>query len=215
MFTGIVEEIGEVTKVIKSRSSFKISVKANKVLEGTKIGDSVCTNGVCLTVCNIEDSIFTVDIMDETLKKSSLREIKIGNKVNLERAVVVNGRLDGHIVTGHIDGTGSILKIDHKTNGIWVYVSCKNNILEGIVDKGSITIDGVSLTIAYLDNTSFAVSLIPHTYKNTLFSLKKVGDIVNLECDIIGKYVYKFFLNKSNKKSNLINENFLIENGFM
>lgn len=215
MFTGIVEEIGEVTNIMTSRNNFKLSIKANKVLEGTKIGDSICTNGVCLTVCKIENKIFTVDVMDETLNKSSLSEVKVGTKVNLERALAVNGRLDGHIVTGHIDGTGTISKIDHNANGVWVYVSCKNYILEGMVQKGSITIDGVSLTIAYLDDTSFAVSLIPHTYKNTLFSLKVVGDVVNLECDIIGKYVYKFFSNKSNKKSNLINENFLVENGFM
>lgn len=215
MFTGIIEEIGIISNITQGKSVYKLSISATKVLNNLKIGDSVSTNGTCLTVCNIEENIFTVDVMKETLRRTNLQRLKIGSKVNLERALSANGRLDGHIVTGHIDGTGFIKKISKEENAVWIYVGCSKEILNGIVQKGSIAIDGVSLTVAYLDDSCFGVSLIPHTFKNTLFSEQRLGTEVNLECDIIGKYVYKFWENKKSEKTNSINKSFLIENGFM
>lgn len=194
MFTGIVEEIGIVEKI----SSGKMQIKASTVLENTKIGDSISVNGVCLTVTDLFDSNFTVDVMNETLSRSSLGNLSKGSKVNLERAMLLNGRFGGHIVSGHIDGTGIIEKIESDGNAVWFYIKTDKKILKYIIEKGSVCIDGISLTVAKVTNSYFAVSVIPHTQKVTNLAEKKVGDFVNLENDVIGKYVEKL-MNFENK----------------
>ncbi|MBQ6056867.1 MAG: riboflavin synthase [Treponema sp.] len=188
MFTGIVEETGIVDGLELNSNSALIKIRAEKVLEGTKTGDSIAVNGVCLTVTDIKGSTFTADIMAETMRRTNLGSLKKGQKVNLERAMAADGRFGGHIVSGHIDGTGVISKIRDEQNARWIYIKAPAGILHLIVQKGSIAIDGISLTVAYLDDESFAVSLIPHTQKETTLAGKKTGDTVNLENDIIAKY---------------------------
>ena len=188
MFTGIVEETGIVDGLELNSNSALIKIRAEKVLEGTKTGDSIAVNGVCLTVTDIKGSTFTADVMAETMRRTNLGSLKKGQKVNLERAMAADGRFGGHIVSGHIDGTGVISKIRDEQNAKWIYIKAPAGILHLIVQKGSIAIDGISLTVAYLDDESFAVSLIPHTQKETTLASKKTGDTVNLENDIIAKY---------------------------
>ena len=186
MFTGIIEECGRVKSLTISGSSGKIIIGAFKVLEETNIGDSIAVNGVCLTVTDIGRNEFTADIMAETARRSSLSKLKPGESVNLERAMSANG---GHIVSGHIDGTGTIVSKIEEENAVWVQISTSSAILRLIVEKGSIAIDGISLTVAKVSESDFSVSIIPHTAKETTLLNKKSGDIVNLENDIIGKYV--------------------------
>ncbi len=189
MFTGIIEECGRVKSLTISGSSGKIIIGAFKMLEGTNIGDSIAVNGVCLTVTDIGRNEFTADIMAETARRSSLSKLKPGESVNLERAMSANGRFGGHIVSGHIDGTGTIVSKIEEENAVWVQISTSSAILRLIVEKGSIAIDGISLTVAKVSESDFSVSIIPHTAKETTLLNKKSGDIVNLENDIIGKYV--------------------------
>lgn len=218
MFTGIVEEVGEIRGIKKGEKSSILSIKANKVIEDVKLGHSICTNGVCLTVTNIYGNIFDADVMAETLRRSNLGELKVGSKVNLERALSAKGRFGGHIVSGHIDGVGKIVSLEKEDNAIWVTIEAKENILQYIVEKGSIAIDGISLTVAYVDDKVFKVSVIPHTGKETILLSKTSEDTVNLECDVIGKYVEKLLTFQSGKKiekKDSINEDFLKENGFL
>lgn len=218
MFTGIVEEVGEIRGIKKGEKSSILSIKANKVIEDVKLGHSICTNGVCLTVTNIYGNIFDADVMAETLRRSNLGELKVGSKVNLERALSAKGRFGGHIVSGHIDGVGKIVSLEKEDNAIWVTIEAKENILQYIVEKGSIAIDGISLTVAYVDDKVFKVSVIPHTGKGTILLSKTIEDTVNLECDVIGKYVEKLLTFQSGKKiekKDSINEDFLKENGFL
>lgn len=218
MFTGIVEEVGEIRGIKKGEKSSILSIKANKVIEDVKLGHSICTNGVCLTVTNIYGNIFDADVMAETLRRSNLGELKVGSKVNLERALSAKGRFGGHIVSGHIDGVGKIVSLEKEDNAIWVTIEAKENILQYIVEKGSIAIDGISLTVAYVDDKVFKVSVIPHTGKETILLSKTIEDTVNLECDVIGKYVEKLLTFQSGKKiekKDSINEDFLKENGFL
>ncbi|GKU26804.1 riboflavin synthase [Clostridium folliculivorans] len=215
MFTGLVEEIGRVESVVKSAKSASIIIKAKTVLEGVKLGDSICTNGVCLTVTSFDSSRFTIDAMAETMRRSNLKNLSPGDEVNLERALSVGDRLGGHIVSGHIDGMGTIEDYEREDNAVWITVGTSPDILRYIVQKGSIAIDGVSLTVAYVDDSVFKVSIIPHTKDVTTLLRKKIGDKVNLECDMIGKYIEKFLGAKGNapvKKD--IDLNFLSENGF-
>jgi riboflavin synthase len=191
MFTGIIEELGTVRSVSLSGNSGKISIKAKKVLENTKIGDSIAVNGVCLTVVTLLPDGFTADIMAETVRRSSLGKCGPGDNVNLERAMAADGRFGGHIVAGHIDGIGTVASLKKEENAVWVTISAPPGILKYIIEKGSIAIDGVSLTVAYVDDTCFKVSVIPHTAKETTLLTKNVGDIVNLENDMVGKYVEK------------------------
>lgn len=191
MFTGIIEELGKVRSISISGNSGTISVKAKKVLENTKIGDSIAVNGVCLTVISIQPDGFTADIMAETVRRSSLGKCSPGDPVNLERAMAADGRFGGHIVAGHIDGTGTVLSLKKEENAVWVTVNTPPEILKYIIEKGSIAIDGVSLTVAYVDDSCFKVSIIPHTAKETILLSKQPGDIVNLENDMVGKYVEK------------------------
>lgn len=191
MFTGIIEEIGKIKKISLAGKSGSLEIEANKVLEDTKIGDSIAVNGVCLTVTSIEKGSFTADVMAETLRRSGLGLLVAGAGVNLERAMAANGRFGGHIVSGHIDGTGTIKKMQREENAVWVHIKTSPEILNLIVEKGSITIDGISLTVAGLGENEFSVSLIPHTAQETTLLSKKAGDTVNLENDIVGKYVEK------------------------
>lgn len=216
MFTGIVEEMGQIRSIVRGASSAVLSIEANLILEDLKIGDSVAVNGVCLTATSIGAGGFTADVMHETLNRSSLGALQKGSHVNLERAMIANGRFGGHIVSGHIDGTGTIGSIQKDDNALWYTILADAKLLRYIVEKGSVTIDGISLTVADVQSDRFAVSLIPHTAKVTVLGEKRTGDIVNLETDIIGKYVEKLMkpaVEETKQKSGITLE-FLAENGF-
>lgn len=192
MFTGIIEEIGHVSSIKRGAKSVVLTIKAKEVMEGTKLGDSIAVNGVCLTVTSLTAAGFMADVMHESMERSSLSKLKIGDAVNLERAMLAGGRFGGHIVSGHIDGMGKIEKIRQDDNAYWYKITASSEIINCIVMKGSITIDGISLTVAGFDDTSFSVSIIPHTRANTVLANRKVGDLVNLENDIVGKYIQRF-----------------------
>lgn len=216
MFTGLVEEIGKVLKINKNQYSASITLQANKVLENIQIGDSISTNGVCLTVTQFNSESFTVDVMPETIRRSSLKNLKYGSKVNLERALKIGDRLGGHIVSGHIDGVGIIKNFEKDDNATWVTISVENKIIKYIIEKGSVAIDGISLTVAYVDEQIFQVSIIPLTNNETTLTSKKMGDEVNIECDIVGKYIERFinFSTDKTSKSN-VDIDFLKTNGFI
>lgn len=217
MFTGIIEEIGTIKNINTNGVSAQLNIASNLVLEGTKIGDSIAVNGVCLTVTSLTSNSFTADIMAETLRRSNLGNLLPQSKVNLERAMIANGRFGGHIVSGHIDGTGTIIETKPEGNAVWVKIKTSSEILKYIIQKGSITIDGISLTVAKITDQDFSVSIIPHTAENTTLLQKKVGEVVNLENDIVGKYVEKLlsFQNKNQEKpQSRITEEFLRQNGF-
>lgn len=218
VFTGIIEEVGVIQGVKRGEKSSKLLIKGHKILEGTNIGDSISTNGVCLTACSIYGDAFEADVMAETLRRSNLGDLKVGSKVNLERALSAKGRFGGHIVSGHIDGIGKIVSLKREDNAVWVTIKTTEEVLRYIVEKGSIAIDGISLTVAYVDSQTFKVSIIPHTGDETTLLNKDLGETVNLECDVIGKYVEKLLGIKKDtsiNKSESISEKFLIENGFM
>lgn len=191
MFTGIVEEIGTVKSLKKGQKSAEIIVQCNVICEDLKLGDSVATNGVCLTVTSLDSTYFSADIMFETLKKTNLGELRIGSTVNLERAMGIDSRFGGHIVSGHIDGVGKIVSIKKEEIAFVYTVRTQENLLRYVIEKGSIAIDGISLTVVSVDKFTFTVSIIPHTAKETILSQKKEGDTVNLEMDVVGKYVEK------------------------
>lgn len=218
MFTGIVEEIGSIKGISKGANSAVLTLSAKKVLEDVNLGDSIAVNGVCLTVTSYRQDEFTVDVMHETMDRSSLSSLKAGSKVNLERAMMANGRFGGHIVSGHIDGTGKIVSVKKDDNAVWYQISADKKILKYIIEKGSITIDGISLTVAKVTDRDFSVSIIPHTLKNTILAYKSEGHIVNLENDCIAKYVEKLmnFGNLDSKQENKheITREFLLKNGF-
>lgn len=201
MFTGIIEETGTIKALSLSGSSGEIAVGAKKVLEGTKVGDSIAVNGICLTVTSIQKDGFTADVMAETVRRSSLSKAAGGDRVNLERAMAADGRFGGHIVSGHIDGTGVIRSLRREENAVWVEICAAQEILDLIVEKGSICIDGISLTVASVDGSAFCVSVIPHTGEETTLLKKKPGDLVNLENDVIGKYVRKFLVGEREEKA--------------
>lgn len=192
MFTGIVEELGRVRSISRGEKSAVLSVQASRVLEGTAVGDSIAVNGVCLTVTSLGGGQFCADVMAETLRRSALGELRPGGEVNLERAMAADGRFGGHLVSGHIDGTGRILSLTPEDNAVWVEIGAERRILKYIVEKGSIAIDGISLTVAGLTDSSFSVSVIPHTGAETTLLGKPPGALVNLENDIVGKYVERF-----------------------
>ena len=212
MFTGIIEEIGTVRRIEHGAKGARLTIQANTVLEDTRIGDSIATNGVCLTVVSMTGDSFSADVMAESLRRSSLGTLQGGSPVNLERAMAANGRFGGHIVSGHIDGTGTIASQKREDNAVWVKIKTPALLLRYIVEKGSIAIDGVSLTVAAVTDTDFSVSIIPHTGAQTILLGKKPGDPVNLECDVIGKYVEKL---TAPHKTGGISTNFLAENGFL
>ena len=201
IFTGIIEELGVVKSIAINGASGCITIKAKKVLEGTQLGDSIAVTGTCLTVTSINSDGFSADVMAETVKRTSLSQVGKGDLVNLERAMILNGRFGGHIVSGHIDGTGTITKYTKEENAIWVTIKAPDEILDLIVEKGSICIDGISLTVATVSDQDFQVSIIPHTAKETTLIHKKVGSLVNLENDIVGKYIKKLMENNQEEQA--------------
>lgn len=231
MFTGIIEEIGKIKSIKKGKSSAILEIAAEKILEDVHLGDSIAVNGVCLTVTSFGDKWFKVDVMHESMNRSSLSVLRSGSHVNLERAMAANGRFGGHIVSGHVDGMGTVQSVVRDDNAVWYTIKAAPAIMKYIVEKGSITIDGISLTVAKVTSENFAVSIIPHTLKETILAEKRPGDVVNLENDMIGKYVERFvtigaesiYSNQfgaskngpsREKSSSGITMDFLIKNGF-
>lgn len=202
MFTGLVEEVGVIQNIRKGAKSAILTIGCSAVLEGTKVGDSIMTNGVCLTVTSLGATYYMADVMSETLNRSNLAELRPGGRVNLERAMPADGRFGGHIVSGHIDGTGTISEIRPDDNAVWYTIKADKNILLYIVEKGSIAIDGISLTVAYVDDDCFKVSVIPHTREVTALGEKRIGDTVNLENDVVGKYIEKL-MNRKEEPTNV------------
>lgn len=218
MFTGIIEEVGVLKQIKHGVKSSILTVQAKRVLEDTNIGDSIATNGVCLTVVKLNSDSFEADVMAESLRRTNLGNLKSGDEINLERALTPSTRMGGHIVSGHVDGTGTIKSFVKEDNAVLVTINTEYNILRYIIEKGSIAIDGISLTVVSVDSQKFVVSLIPHTGEQTILLRKKAGDTVNLECDLIGKYVERLIsmpAKDSNNDTGKLNENFLKENGFL
>jgi riboflavin synthase len=214
MFTGIIEELGTVGAMDRRSDSIRLTIEAKKVLEGTQLGDSIAVNGICLTVTSLGPSYFTADVMHETMRRTGLADVRNGSQVNLERALQVGSRLGGHIVSGHIDGVGRIISIT--TDGIAkvIRIGIPDTMAPFIVEKGSIAIDGISLTVAAVTPDSFTVSIIPHTMANTTLLTKREGSIVNLETDMIGKYVHNFTVDYTQRGKGKLTLEKLIENGF-
>lgn len=214
MFTGIIEEVGKVQAIKKGTRSFALTIEAKKVLEDIQLGDSMAVNGVCLTTTSFGRSFFTADVMHETLNRSSLGRLKVGSFVNLERAMAVNGRFGGHLVLGHTDGSGIISKIQKDDISIRYTVKAAPDIMRYIIEKGSITIEGISLTVTHVTHDDFIVSVIPHTAQNTNLSRKGIGDIVNIENDCLGKYVEKILGHRKQNPSSPITKEFLMKLGY-
>ncbi len=208
MFTGIIEEIGKILSITDK----KMEISAKTVLTDTRIGDSIAVNGVCLTVTDIKKQSFAADISPETYKVTALDEMKAGDTVNLERAMPANGRFGGHVVTGHIDGIGKVTKLQKLGDFYNLYIEIHPNQTKYTIQKGSIAINGISLTIAEVTNNLIKIAVIPHTFENTSLSEIKCGDNVNIETDIMAKYVEKFLSTSDNKSG--ISMEFLRENGF-
>ena len=220
MFTGLIEEVGTIRNIRRGQRSCVLTIGCRDVLENSSVGDSIAVNGVCLTVTGIGRGSYTADVMAETMNRSSLGCLSPGERVNLERAMPADGRFGGHIVSGHIDGTGTVQAVEQDDNAVWYTITTAPELLRYIVEKGSITIDGISLTVATVNESCFRVSVIPHTQQVTALRDRGIGDIVNLECDIIGKYVEKLLTlplsaadAKERPKSGLTEE-FLLEHGF-
>jgi riboflavin synthase len=216
MFTGIIEEIGTMRRIDRQGQALILTIGAKKILEDIHLGDSIAVNGVCLTVVAFQDQEFSVDVMPETFRSTNLAKLKTGSRVNLERAMQAGGRYGGHIVQGHVDGTAVIIGKDREENAV-VY-RCRpltGRLTRYIVPKGSITIDGISLTVVDTKEGTFSVSIIPHTLAETILNDKGPGDTVNIECDIIGKYIEHFLKVPDEPEGSGLSETFLTENGFM
>ena len=211
MFTGIIEEVGTVEHI----SAGSLGIKAETVLSDVRMGDSIAVNGVCLTVTSFDKRHFTADVMPETIRRSALRELKKGSPVNLERALSLTSRLGGHIVSGHIDGVVEVLSFTDEGNAVLLKVRAEAGLLRYIVEKGSVALDGISLTVAAVTEKDFTVSLIPHTRDVTNLSSKKKGSPINIETDIIGKYVEKMLSGGERLAPQTgITREFLLQNGF-
>ncbi|GLC83325.1 riboflavin synthase [Lacrimispora brassicae] len=215
MFTGIIEEIGVLKEVRKSVHSSVLTIQGRVIFDDLCIGDSVAVNGVCLTAAGLSSNTFQADVMHETLNRSSLGRLRPGTAVNLERAMPANGRFGGHMVSGHIDGVGRVKAIQTDDNAIWYTIAADSSILRYIVEKGSIAVDGISLTVAAVTASDFSLSAIPHTVKSTILSQKKAGDPVNLENDLVGKYIEKFMDSPpEQERSRGITKEFLTKSGY-
>lgn len=215
IFTGLIEEIGEVLAIENSSTSLKLKIKCTKVLENAKIGDSIATNGVCLTATWLGENFFTADCMYETVKRTNLKRLKVGDRVNLEKSITLATPLGGHLVTGDVDCEGKIIDIIPEGIAKIYLIELERDYLKYIVQKGRITIDGASLTVMRLDEKSLGVSLIPHTQEKIILGSKKIGDLVNIETDLIGKYIERFMnFGKENIEKKGISLEFLLENGF-
>lgn len=189
MFTGIVEEIGHIHHISKARQSERLVISCKKVLEGTKIGDSIAVNGTCLTVTAMDSSSFAADVTPETMRRTAFSLFRPGTPVNLERALRLSDRLGGHIMMGHVDGTGRILSMEKEDNAVNITISPERKWMRYIIEKGSVAVDGISLTVAERTESAFSIALIPHTGSETALLMKHAGDVVNIECDYLGKYV--------------------------
>ncbi|WP_242219015.1 riboflavin synthase [Bacillus cereus group sp. BfR-BA-01380] len=214
MFTGIVEELGTIANMQQTGDAMKLTISAQTILADVNLGDSIAVNGICLTVTSFTPHSFTVDAMPETMRATSLQSLSRGRAVNLERAMSANGRFGGHFVTGHIDGTGTITDKKRSYNAVYYKIQLPNELLRYCLQKGSVAIDGTSLTIFGVDESSITISLIPHTLSQSVIGTKTAGDIVNIECDMIGKYIERFITQPTSKKSS-ITESFLQDNGFL
>lgn len=210
MFTGIIEEVGRVARI----GGGSLLIDCQKVLEDVHLGDSIAVNGVCLTVTHFDGASFTADVMPETVRRTSLAELKKGSPVNLERALTLASRLGGHIVSGHIDGTGEIVNFADEGNAILMTVNAESALLRYIVEKGSVALDGISLTVASVTDHDFTVSLIPHTREVTNLGSKKLGSPINIETDVLGKYVEKMLGGSKAPTKSTMTLDFLRENGF-
>lgn len=224
MFTGIIEEVGEVVSVNRGKVSSKLKIKGSRIFDDINLGDSIAVNGVCLTASALDRNTFEADVMAETLRRTNLGTFGPGTKVNLERAMAAGGRFGGHIVSGHIDGTGRISAMVREENAVWVTILTDAGILKYIIEKGSVAIDGISLTVAEVGAGYFKVSIIPHTGEETILLKKRAGDVVNLENDVVGKYVEHLMNFTAAKQeqtgtadsgSGRISAGFLAENGFI
>lgn len=217
MFTGIIEEVGTIGAIERRGAGSRIRVNARAVLEGTQVGDSISTNGVCLTVTTLGADHFTADVMPETISRTSFAQMGPGDPVNLERAAALGARLGGHLVSGHIDGTGTIASIQQDSEAMRVFVNAPDAITAGIVEKGSVALEGISLTVTALDPRGFEVSLIPHTFAHTNLGTLRPGSLVNIENDIIGKYVFRALAlaqDTERDAPSTLTLQTLIENGF-
>lgn len=212
MFTGLVEDIGIIKAVQSDRDSMKITVQSAKITEDVKLGDSIAVNGVCLTVTNFTQQQLTMDVMPETVKATNLHQLAIGDSVNLERAMPANGRFGGHFVAGHVDGVGKILRKRPVANAVYIDIEMSEELTNFCIPKGSITIDGTSLTLFHVEAKSVTISLIPHTYKETVLGMKRVGAIVNIETDLVGKYIIGQL--KTGQTTSAITRDYLAQHGF-
>ena len=211
MFTGIIEELGTVEQISQSTQTMELAIRASKILEDVKLGDSIAVNGVCLTVKQFTSNSFLADVMPETVKATSLQQLTVGMHVNLERAMLANGRFGGHIVSGHVDGVAIIKRKRPVANAVYVDLAMDRTLVAQCIEKGSITVDGISLTIFNMTDTLITISLIPHTYEQTVLGYKKAGDVVNIETDLIGKYVKKHLQNQT---ASTITKDLLQRTGF-
>lgn len=212
MFTGIIEDIGTVKTLQSDRRSMEITVISPKIVADVKLGDSIAVNGVCLTVTHYNDQELTMDVMPETVKATNLQQLTVGNAVNLERAMPANGRFGGHFVSGHVDGVGKILRKRPMVNAVYIEIELSEDLTSYCIPKGSITIDGTSLTLFHVEKNSVTVSLIPHTYKETVLGIKNVGALVNIETDLVGKYIIHQL--KGSQQSSTITKDYLAKHGF-
>ncbi len=217
MFTGLIEEVGKIIGINKSGDSMVLSIASKDILQDVAIGDSIAVNGVCLTVTSYQSTSFTVDVMPETMYKTSLKEAIVGNAVNLERAMTPNRRFGGHFVAGHVDGVATLQNKKEKDNAIYLTFKIDPSLTLYMIPKGSIAVDGISLTLVEVNHDSFTVSIIPHTLQQTNLASKQIGHPVNVEVDMIGKFVEKAVRNRLEQtelKKMSITEGFLRENGF-
>ncbi|MDM5247407.1 riboflavin synthase [Lysinibacillus sp. G4S2] len=212
MFTGIVEDVGTVKTLQSGRQSMEITIISSKMVEDVKLGDSIAVNGVCLTVVHFNEQELTMDVMPESVKATNLQQLAVGDPVNLERAMSANGRFGGHFVSGHVDGVGKILRKRPLANAVYIDFELSEELTSYCIPKGSITIDGTSLTLFHVDKNCVTVALIPHTYKETILGKKKIGDLVNIETDLVGKYILHQL--KRGQVMPNITRDFLAQNGF-
>lgn len=224
MFTGLIEEVGIVKDIFNKRDNLRLAIAANKIMDDISMGSSIAIDGTCLSVVTLpspppykgrdKGGVFEVDVSEETVKKTTIGGFKSGRKVNLERALKVGSRLGGHFVTGHVDGIGEIIKFDRTFDGAYLCIKATQDLIKYMVYKGSVAIDGISLTIANVDSDSITIALIPHTIDMTNLKEKSIGEKVNIECDIIGKYIEKFVNPITDTKHSTLNTDFLREHGY-
>lgn len=222
MFTGIIEEMGRIKEVKKTAQQYEVTIAAKKILTDVQLGDSISVNGICLTVTSFTPSTFQVDVMPETIKASNLAQLSVGSPVNLERAMAANGRFGGHFVSGHIDMTGVIVERRSVANAIYFWIQTRGDMMKFIVPKGSITIDGISLTVVDTAEDRFSISIIPHTLAETVLNHRKIGDRVNVECDMLAKYMDRLLSARLGENSGTnspassgLTIEHLVQNGFM